>query len=442
MKKIILSALALIISTSMLFSCGTTAVIGEKNGEVKNEDGEIVHRDKNSYFDGIFSGSRDMMADAETEMSGAGMAPSGKDFSEEKYEVEREPYMPSEPSENTNISAGTLTAGEWRDNSNYAEFLKLLNQNEWYSYMKTWNMFPSRRIAVNTVSGEKALSGVKLTLTDENGTVLWNGVSDHDGNAYMFYDLASEKGGSKPAKIVYALGDVRGEYTLDTIEEPVTLDISEKASENKKKLDLMFMIDTTGSMGDELSYLQEELKDVILRVSEEYKNMDIRLSVNFYRDHGDEYTVRYFKFNNDVNEAIKNLTEQRADGGGDYPEAVDEAFENAVDTHQWEEDSVKLMFFVLDAPPHSDREGSVEKMYNTVLNASEKGIRVMPIASSGVDKETEYILRTMAAVTGGTYIFLTNDSGVGGDHIDASVGDHNVEKLNDLLVRVIKEYCA
>jgi hypothetical protein len=62
------------------------------------------------------------------------------------------------------------------------------------------------------------------------------------------------------------------------------------------------------------------------------------------------------------------------------------------------------------------------------------------VAASGVDKDTEFMLRFFEVATGGTYVFITNDSGIGNDHIDASVGDHEVEKLADLMIRLIKKY--
>jgi hypothetical protein len=45
-------------------------------------------------------------------------------------------------------------------------------------------------------------------------------------------------------------------------------------------------------------------------------------------------------------------------------------------------------------------------------------------------------------MTGGTYTFLTNHSGIGNDHLEPTIGDYEVEKLNDLMIRVIKEYCG
>ncbi|MGO4376125.1 VWA domain-containing protein, partial [Paenibacillus sp. MCAF20] len=56
------------------------------------------------------------------------------------------------------------------------------------------------------------------------------------------------------------------------------------------------------------------------------------------------------------------------------------------------------------------------------------------------DVDTEYLLRFMAIASGGTYLFLTDDSGIGGDHLEPAVGEYEVKLLNDLLVEVINRY--
>jgi hypothetical protein len=48
--------------------------------------------------------------------------------------------------------------------------------------------------------------------------------------------------------------------------------------------------------------------------------------------------------------------------------------------------------------------------------------------------------RYFAILTGGTYVFLTDDSGVGAHHVISSVGEFQVEALNDLMVRLIAKY--
>jgi hypothetical protein len=76
----------------------------------------------------------------------------------------------------------------------------------------------------------------------------------------------------------------------------------------------------------------------------------------------------------------------------------------------------------------------------SIISAAEKGIRIIPVASSGIDKWTEFLLRTEALMTGGTYTYITNDSGIGGGHIDATVPEKVVEYLNAMLIRLINEY--
>ena len=219
-------------------------------------------------------------------------------------------------------------------------------------------------------------------------------------------------------------------------EIPIDRDrISPDPDESEDILDLMFTIDTTGSMGDELRYIKEELKDVVLRL-----DTNVRLSCNYYRDTGDTYTVKPFPFTTNVDKVVGQISRQYASGGGDYPEAVDLALLDSVNEHDWSVSArSRLLFLVLDAPPHYTDE-VVENIKTAVNSAVEKGIHIIPIASSGVDKDTEFFLRSLALATGGTYIFLTDDSGIGYSHIKPTIGDYDVEYLNELLLKTIKEY--
>ena len=206
----------------------------------------------------------------------------------------------------------------------------------------------------------------------------------------------------------------------------------------------MYMVDTTGSMGDELNYIKAELVDMVNRITEKDQAVSIRVSVNFYRDEGDDYIVKYFDFREDINACYELIKNEKADGGGDTPEAVHTALDNAVNGHTWREDALKLCFLVLDAPPHSEEEiqGINADLRETFIKAAESGIRFIPVMCSGADKATEYLLRSLAAITNGTFIFLTDDSGIGNPHIETSVGDYNVEKLNDCMVRVVCEFAG
>lgn len=202
-------------------------------------------------------------------------------------------------------------------------------------------------------------------------------------------------------------------------------------------VDLLFMVDTTGSMSDELEYLKVELSDVISNVAASNAGVRIRLSCNYYRDEGDTYVVRSFPFTEDVTAVQSQISAQRASGGGDYPEAVHSGISNAVYEHTWSESArARLLFLVLDAPPHDDQAVKTS-LQKSIHAAAAMGVRVIPIAASGVNVETEFLLRAFALVTGGTYIFLTDNSGIGDEHLEPTIGDFEVRYLNELLVEVI-----
>lgn len=333
-------------------------------------------------------------------------------------------YEPEPP------QAGLLTGGEWRDNDHWSDWNALYSsRDDWRIYKESWRSPFDNRIAVTVTADGQPLEGARVSC---GGT---SAVTDNRGRAYLFYTAIN---GATPPVIV-SFGNVTEELEGVIGDAELSCELSGASAERSKKLDFMIMCDTTGSMGDELIYIQEELKDIISRIQHDNSNIPTRLSVNFYRDEGDEYVVLEYPFTEDIAAAVQELGKQQAAGGGDFPEAVHTALESAVNNHDWDEDSVKLLFLVLDAPPHDDPQ-IIDSVNSLIMQAAEQGIRIIPIASSGIDKSTEYLLRTMAFATGGTYTFLTSDSGIGGDHIEATVGAYNVERLNDMMVRIVNGY--
>ena len=338
-----------------------------------------------------------------------------------------------------NYSAGTLTAGEWRDIDALDEWIARFDDAEWQQYAEKRGLYAFDVFEVRVTDGDSDVYNAEVELyTSDGKTLIYSAVTDVTGRAYLVY----------PEKYAKEIGVIRacGEEIAVTAEDNgKSFDIKSGASGAElKQLDLMLMVDTTGSMGDELEYLKAELLDMVSRVAANDEALSIRVSVNFYRDEGDDYIVKYFDFRTDINECLEQIRAQHAYGGGDYPEAVHTALENAVNGHAWREDAVKLCFMVLDAPPHEEYEiqGINAQITKTLTDAAALGVRIIPVASSGVDKDTEVLLRSYAVMTGGTYIFLTDHSGIGSGHIEASVGDFDVEPLNECMIRVVCEYCG
>jgi len=112
----------------------------------------------------------------------------------------------------------------------------------------------------------------------------------------------------------------------------------------------------------------------------------------------------------------------------------------ATDELQWSSRAkARLLFLILDAPPHYNSD-VVRSLQTSILKAAAKGIKIIPITASGIDKQTEFLMRFLAMSTHGTYVFITNDSGIGNDHLTATVGPYEVEHLNNLMVRLINQY--
>jgi hypothetical protein len=203
----------------------------------------------------------------------------------------------------------------------------------------------------------------------------------------------------------------------------------------KQKLDVSLVIDTTGSMGDEISYLQSEFLALSEAIEDKYPDAEQRWSLVVYRDMGDEYVTRWFDFRDDAMDFRNKLGEQSAGGGGDFPEAPDAALKAMADLDWRTEDNVaRLVFWVADAPHHNENKGA---MLDAIHGAHDRGVHLYPVASSGVDELTEVTMRSAAQLTGGRYLFLTNDSGVGGDHKEPSIPCYFVTKLNSAILRMV-----
>jgi Mg-chelatase subunit ChlD len=201
------------------------------------------------------------------------------------------------------------------------------------------------------------------------------------------------------------------------------------------RLDIALVIDATGSMGDELEYLKVEIRDIAEAIHRHFPNVDQRFALVVYRDTGDQYTTRVFDFTGDIDAFQKDLSAQAASGGGDYPEAMDAAMKAAAKLSWRGDNTAKVTFLVADAPPHAT---DMDDTLRAVDGLRGKGVAVYPVASSGVAGEAEFIMRAAAMLTGGQYLFLTDDSGVGNSHAEPHIPCYTVEQLAPLMVRAVR----
>lgn len=332
---------------------------------------------------------------------------------------------------NANIKAGILTGSVVFDNENYEFWNKLISNNQngkglFEEYENKYSFNTKNRVRIQV----KNAPNVSVEMTDGSFATF----TDANGYAYLYPEKIDDK-----YEVYITYNDVNKDKKKikATIRNDDVISLTDKTYKNDV-IELMFVIDTTGSMGDEINYLKVEIDDVISEIQEKNPNTVIKLALLFYRDKGDEYVTRYFDFTQDIQKQKNNLSNQNANGGGDFEEAVYKALGEAVDK-QWSSSSeTRVLVHVADAPSH---DNEVKEWNKNVLKLTKKGIKVISVASSGIDKKTEYFFRSQSMITGGCYVYLTDDSGVGGTHIEATTEVKPVvEYLNKLLIRLINGY--
>ena len=336
---------------------------------------------------------------------------------------------------------GLLTAGEWNDLHNWDDWEKLLDNQDYNEMQAHWRMYPQSRYSIFLRNSfELPVQDALVELLDEDDRVIWTARTDNAGSAELWADMESrDKSSASMHARVTTPKKTEVYKNLRSIEAGVNhLSIAADCF-TTPQVDIFFAVDATGSMGDEIAYLQAELKDVIERSLTANASLEVRLGAVFYRDTTDSYLTQSQPLSADAQKTIDFIATQRASGGGDYPEAVDAALDVAL-TQDWSAQAkARIIFLLLDAPPHHNPT-VLENLNNQVKEAAELGIKIIPITASGVNRQTEFLMKFMSIATNSTYVFITDHSGIGNPHLDPVVEDFEVEKLNDLMVRLLYNY--
>ena len=344
------------------------------------------------------------------------------------------------PSVPNNVSAGKLTAGEVNDFAKWYQWPGILD-GALKDYIKDWRLAPRHRYTVQVTNRDGyPMASRAVSLLDKSGNTLFQAVTDNTGKAELWYQLINTNTCGKHAGLQIRVDD----QTVEAKEwsEGINLVVVDEACEASETADVLFVVDATGSMGDEIVYLQAEMKDVIRRSQNAVEGLKIRTGAVFYRDYSDEYLTRISCLNDDIETTQRFIDKQQANGGGDYEEAVPEALKAALNVAGWDSQArTRILFLVLDAPCHQD-SATIAMLHEQVLNAAAMGVRIVPVVCSGIGKSGELLMRELALTTNGTSFFLTDDSGIGHSHIKPTTDSLKVEHLNDMMVRTIIEYAT
>ena len=213
----------------------------------------------------------------------------------------------------------------------------------------------------------------------------------------------------------------------------------------RPRLDLVFMVDATGSMGDEIDKLKASMRAMAQQIAQLPGQPDVCFGLVAYRDRGDVFLTRTHDFTNDLGAFQGLLARVHAQGGGDTPEALNEALHEVVHGLSWRVDAARMVVLVADAPPHLDYGGP---QYDVDMQAAlAKGIKVFAVGASGLDPVGEYIFRQIAQYTAGRFVFLTYKDGANpasgaGTQTGHDVKNYSVQTLDRLVVRLVREEMA
>jgi hypothetical protein len=351
--------------------------------------------------------------------------------------VPREPLPGSEPVDpNTPLRAGSVD-----DNAAFADFLAYLDRAAGLGIAGR-PFDPSGRIVVHVVgSDDRPVDGAAITAmvkdtasTDVQPTALQ---TDASGTARFL----PGPGAIDTFQITV------GEQTVEASrgdDVTITLDQPGGAAAGVA-VDVMFVLDATGSMGDEIAQLRTTMIEVAQRLDALSVQPDIRFAMTVYRDEGDAFVTSTYDFTDDVAAFTEALAAVVADGGGDTPEALDEALAAALGEPAWRDPAttVQLMFLVADAPPQIARQ--VPTPYTqSIVDAAARGITIHAIGASNTDDQAEVVFRQVAQATGGRFVFLAYSDGATatGPNTDIDALDYEELPLGDLVVRLVSESLA
>jgi len=341
--------------------------------------------------------------------------------------------------------ASGLKAGFADDNRQFNYFVHFLNQYK--SQARHYSLPIKERIWLQVVDAEnRPVLNAKVQVL-ENGHLLDMGRTYADGSFFIFPLAIGVKG--QKIKVIVDYRKARKVMELDRNGlRKVQIKLNQpRQTFQQIPLDLLFILDTTGSMGEEI----ERLKNTIEIINDNLETLqprpDIRFGMVLYKDKEDGYDTLRVPFTKDLDAFRQTLNKVTAEGGGDTPEDLQAALKAAVHGMRWNDQAIRLAFIITDAPPHLDYNQAYTYV-SAAKEAKRKGIKIFSIGTGGLDLNGEYVLRQIAQYTYGKYIFLTyGERGESEGGHPGSVSHHTgtnfqTDKLEAIIIRFAKEELA
>lgn len=177
---------------------------------------------------------------------------------------------------------------------------------------------------------------------------------------------------------------------------------------SQPKIEVVFVLDTTGSMSGLINAAKEKIWSIASTMAQAQTAPEIKIGLVAYRDRGDKYITQNVDLSEDLDSMYSKLMDFKAQGGGDSPESVNAALYDAVHKMSWSQDdnTYKVVFLVGDAPAHMDYQDEVQYP-ETLRIASDKGIIINAIQSGNNYSATKH-WKHIAGLGQGHYFKVSN----------------------------------
>lgn len=212
---------------------------------------------------------------------------------------------------------------------------------------------------------------------------------------------------------------------------PLQADKKDKkaAKKGKEKIEVCFVLDTTGSMGGLIEGAKQKIWSIANEILASKPTPDLRIGLIGYRDRSDAYVTKTYDLSEDIDDIYAKLMKFQAQGGGDTPESVNQAIHEAVTKMKWDKDRkvLKMVFLVGDAPPHMDYQDDVK--YPAVCEKAAKNDIIINTVQCGNMGSTTPIWKEIAKLAEGDYVAIAQSGGVAAisTPVDAKIAELNRE---------------
>jgi hypothetical protein len=339
-----------------------------------------------------------------------------------------------------------FSAGSIDDNADFDNFL-LYRRNVFAAFPNhpTEPDITLRQTITVTDADGFPVNGARVAITADGRSVTTLHTTA-DGGTFFYPNIGNVAQSATVFEVSINKADIAETFTLDLRDGPdwtFQLDTGQPLQPTVP-LDIVFVLDTTESMSDDMFELQRTLFDVTSTVNQ--LPVEARYGLVVYGD--DAFDT--LPLNDDSLLFWNQVVSLEVAGGGETPEALAPALNAAINDIEWESsdrDAIRIVFVIGDAPPYASDNALYRE---AMLNALNEGIAIHTVAIDGLDPLTEFIYRQIAQFTGGTFVFTTAPNGFGDNEVNAEGGgndaestprepDFTIETLDAILLRLIRE---